>query len=72
MAVGTCCAAHTTSLYPQKLALTSPTSGDSSFGIVRLQTKATEFALLFEVLILQISCVLIKNVFSKHCQHSAG
>jgi hypothetical protein len=30
-------------LYPQKLALTSPTSGDRSFGIVLLRTKATEF-----------------------------
>jgi hypothetical protein len=31
-------------LYPQKLALTSPTSGGSSVGIVRLRTKATEFS----------------------------
>jgi hypothetical protein len=31
------------SLYPQKLALTSPTSGGRSVGIVRLRTKATEF-----------------------------
>jgi hypothetical protein len=30
-------------LYPQKLALTSPTSGDRSVGIVCLRTKATEF-----------------------------
>jgi hypothetical protein len=30
-------------LYPQKLALTSPTSCDRSVGIVRLRTKATEF-----------------------------
>jgi hypothetical protein len=30
-------------LYPQKLALTSPTSGDCSVGIVRLRTKAMEF-----------------------------
>jgi hypothetical protein len=29
-------------LYPQKLALTSPTSGGCSVGIVRLRTKATE------------------------------
>jgi hypothetical protein len=29
--------------YPQKLALTSPTSGDRSVGIVCLRTKATEF-----------------------------
>jgi hypothetical protein len=30
-------------LYPQKLALTSPTSGGRSVGIVRLRTTATEF-----------------------------
>jgi hypothetical protein len=29
-------------LYPQKLALTSPTSGSRSAGIVRSWTKATE------------------------------
>jgi hypothetical protein len=29
-------------LYPQKLALTSPTSGDRLVGIVRLQAQATE------------------------------
>jgi hypothetical protein len=34
-------------LYPLKLALTLPTSGGRSVGIVRLQTKATEFVLLF-------------------------
>jgi hypothetical protein len=33
--------------YPQKLALTSPTSGSQSAGIVRLWTKATEFVFLF-------------------------
>jgi hypothetical protein len=33
-------------LYPQKLSLTSPTSGDSSVGIVLLRTKATEFSLV--------------------------
>jgi hypothetical protein len=31
-------------LYPQKLALTSPTSGGRSVGVVRLCTKATELA----------------------------
>jgi hypothetical protein len=30
-------------LYPQKLALTSPTSGGRSVSIVRLRTKVTEF-----------------------------
>jgi hypothetical protein len=35
-------------LYPQKLPLTSPTSGGRSVGIVRLRAKATEvFLLLF-------------------------
>jgi hypothetical protein len=32
-------------LYPHKLALTSPTCGGRSVGIVRLRTKATEFVL---------------------------
>jgi len=32
-----------TPLYPQKLALTSPTGGGRSVGIVRSRTKATEF-----------------------------
>jgi hypothetical protein len=33
-----------TPLYPQKLALTSPTGGDRSVGIVRSRTKAMEFS----------------------------
>jgi hypothetical protein len=37
------CADHMTPLYPQKLALTSPTGGGRSVGIVHLRTKATEF-----------------------------
>jgi len=36
-----------TPLYPQKLALTSPTGGGRSVGIVRVWTKATEFSLVF-------------------------
>ena len=38
------CADHVTPLYPQKLALTSPTGGGRSVGIVRSRTKATEFS----------------------------
>jgi hypothetical protein len=34
-------------LYPQKLAITSPTSGGRSVGIVRLRSKATESVCLF-------------------------
>jgi hypothetical protein len=33
---------HATPLYPQKLALTSPTSGGHSVGIIRSRTKATD------------------------------
>jgi len=36
-----------TPLYPQKLALTSPTGGGRSVGIVRARTKATEFSLVY-------------------------
>jgi hypothetical protein len=34
-----------TPLYPQKLALTSPTGGGHSVGMVRSRTRATEFSL---------------------------
>jgi hypothetical protein len=34
-------------VYPQKLALTSPTRGSQSVGIVRSRTQATEFVCLF-------------------------
>ena len=54
MAVGTRCADHVTPLYPQKLALTSPTGGGRSVGIVRVQTKATEFVCLFLLRVLQL------------------
>jgi len=45
--VGIRCADHVTLLYPQKLALTTPTGGGRSVGIVRSRTKATEFSLVF-------------------------
>ena len=48
-AVGTRCADHVTPLYPQKLALNSPTGGGRSVGIVRSRTKATEFSFLVDV-----------------------
>jgi len=40
--VGTRCTNHVTPLYPQKLALTSPTGGGRSVGMVRSRTEATE------------------------------
>ena len=42
--MGNRCADHVTPLYPQKLALNSPTGGGRSVGIVRSRTKATEFS----------------------------
>jgi hypothetical protein len=42
--VGIRCADHATPLYPQKLALISPTSGGRSVGIVCSRTKATMFS----------------------------
>jgi hypothetical protein len=35
-------------LYPQKLALTSPTSGSRSVCIIRSRTQATEFSLVLD------------------------
>jgi hypothetical protein len=37
--MGTRFAGHATPLYPQKLAVTSPTSGGRLVGVVRLRTK---------------------------------
>jgi hypothetical protein len=37
---------HATALYPQKLALTSQTSGVRSVGIVRSRTKTTELLVI--------------------------
>jgi len=56
-AVGTRCADHVTPVYPQKLALTSPTSGGRSVGIVRVRTKATEFSFSF-------SCSLLWHTYT--------
>ena len=43
-AVGNRCADHVTPSIRKKLALTSPTGGGRSVGIVRSRTKATEFS----------------------------
>jgi hypothetical protein len=45
--MGIRCADHVTPLYPQKLALSSPTGSGRSVGIVRSRTKATEFSLVY-------------------------
>jgi hypothetical protein len=52
-------------LYPQKLGLTSPTSGGRSVGIVRLRAKATEF-------IAHYIRQMFLTLFSKHNPWSSG
>jgi hypothetical protein len=61
-AVGIRCADHVTPLYPQKLALTSPTGGGRSVGIVRSRTKAKEFSLVART----INFFLITHPLVKH------
>jgi len=53
-----------TPLYPQKLALTSPTGGGRSVGIVRVRTKATEFFIYSRFFSLQNAvCFIILTYF---------
>jgi len=63
-AVGTRCADHVTPLYPQTLALTSPTGGGRSVGIVRVRTKATEFSFFFSE---GLDIVSIEEHFKMFC-----
>jgi hypothetical protein len=49
-----------TPLYPQKLALTSPTGGGRSVGIVRSRTKATEFSLVLVWLLTEAATVITR------------
>ena len=56
------CANHVTPLYPQKLALTSPTGGGRSVGMVRSRTKAMEFSL-----VLVHDNLVVIQLFSKQC-----
>ena len=67
-AVGTRCADHMTPLYPQKLALTLPTGGGRSVGIVRVRTKATEFSSTYYILCIGwiIKCLIIIDAWCKH------
>jgi hypothetical protein len=62
-AVGIRCADNVTPLYPQKLALTSPTGGGRSVGIVRSRPKAMEFSFSFNIKPDHIWDVLIRTGF---------
>ena len=67
--MGTRCADHVTPLYPQKLALTSPTGGGGSLGIVRSRTKATEFYIYIYIYTLKREGVAgLKLLESPHLQ----
>ena len=61
--MGTRCANHVTPLYPQKLALISPTGGGRSVGMVRSRTKATEFSFLVLVTLHPLKPVSIGSLF---------
>jgi hypothetical protein len=51
-------------LYPQELALTSPTSGGRSVGIVRSRTEATEFVLV--IVTPSTNCIVLWTI-SSYC-----
>jgi hypothetical protein len=54
-------------LYPQKLALTSPISGGRSVGIVRSRTQATEFSLLIIIILLLLLLLYSPFLGLGHC-----
>jgi hypothetical protein len=54
-------------LYPQTLALTSPTSGGRSVCIVRLRTRTTEFVLFYVRRKSRNSCVLNWTAYLRVC-----
>ena len=66
--MGNRCADHVTSLYPQKLALTSLTGGGRSVGIVRSRTKATElsFSLYIYIYICMYVCMYLRKFVCKY------
>jgi hypothetical protein len=53
-------------IYPQKLALTSPTSGGRSAGIVRLRTKTTEFIFFFKFIYSGTNTWAYISLFARH------
>jgi hypothetical protein len=55
---------YATPFYPQKLTLTSPTSGGRSIGIVRSRNQATEFVLFCFVDVIQSHYILVTFCFN--------
>jgi hypothetical protein len=60
-AVGIRHADYAKPLYPQKLALTSPSSGGRSVGTVRSRTQATEFNSTVQYFIVSIIVRMVRN-----------
>jgi hypothetical protein len=61
---------HATPLYAQKLALTSPTSGGRSVGMVRSRTKTTQLLDFFSFLSqLFFSCLVFYFLFFLCCPY---
>jgi len=56
----------------QKLALTSPTGGGRSVGIVRSRTKATEFSLVLVLVKLAVREVITVDVDDKRLKYLAS
>jgi hypothetical protein len=54
-----------TPLYPQKLALTLPTNGGRSDGIVRSRTQATELLILLTLVLVDVSWKLWLDVVTQ-------
>ena len=69
--MGIRCADHVTPLYPQKLALTSPTGGGRSVGIVLSRIKATEFSVVL-VHLLGFIIRIYHDAPCSECQIRAG
>jgi hypothetical protein len=78
--VGIRCTHHATRSVRKKLALTSPTSGGRSAGIIRSQTKATEFSLvalkidrrLGGIFRLHLQCLQGRKIRQKRNKHKSG
>jgi len=58
-----------TPLYPQKLALTSPTGGGRSVGIVRSRTRATEFLRTSTHVSTEFQSLTLDGVRDRYCLH---
>jgi hypothetical protein len=70
--VGIRCADHATPLYRQKLALTLPTSGGSSGGIVRVRTKDHEVHFCFVFMLKSFLLATLPLLFTSDRVYSNG